>query len=72
MMKTLDVSLTSTRDLAPLAVVDGLPGGYAELRPTDLRALAEVLLRIAKDAESRQLQRRGKPVPPERRSYPLG
>jgi len=67
----LDVALTATRDMQPLAVVDGLPGGGADLRPADLRALAAALLRIADDAESRPLVRRGKPTPTERRVYPL-
>ena len=67
----LDAALCSTFDGAPLAVVDGLPGGGAELRPTELRALAAALLRIADDAEHRPLLRRGKPTHTERRAYPL-
>ena len=39
MDKTLTVSLSRTFDGAPLAVVDNLPGGGAELRPAQLRAL---------------------------------
>ena len=68
----LNVSLTVTRDMEPLAVVDGLPGGSAELRPAELRALAAALLRIAADAERRPLVRRGKPLPADRREYLLG
>lgn len=67
----LAVALTCTRHQEPLAVVDGLPVGDAELRPTELRALAAALLRIADDAESRLLHRRGKPTPTERRVYAL-
>ena len=33
--------------------------------------LSVALLLIAADAEARPLQRRGKPVPPERRAYAL-
>ena len=68
----LIVALTVTRNMEPLAVVDGLPGGGAELRPAELRALAAVLLCIAADAERRPLVRRGKPMPADRRVYPLG
>ena len=71
MSAPLIVALTACRSGAPLAVVDGLPGGGAELRPAELRALAAALLRIAADAETRPLQRRGKPTPPERRAYAL-
>ena len=35
----------------PLAVVDGLPGGSAELRPGELRSLALALIYIARDCE---------------------
>ena len=72
MRGTLQATLTGSYDLQPLAVVDGLPGGGAELRPAELRALAAALLRIAADTEARPLKRRGKPTPSERRSYPLG
>jgi hypothetical protein len=36
-----------THDRQPLAVVDGLPGGCAELRPAELRALAECPRRLS-------------------------
>ena len=52
-------------------MVDGLPGGSAELRPAELRALAAALLRIADDAAGRPKMRRGKPLPAERKWYPL-
>ncbi|MDP1647974.1 MAG: hypothetical protein Q8M01_07220 [Rubrivivax sp.] len=71
MSARLDVALAATSDMQPLAVVDGLPGGGADLSPADLRALAAALLRIADDAERRLLVRRGKPMPPERRVYVL-
>ena len=71
MSARMDVALTATRDMHPLAVVDGLRGGGADLRPTDLRALAAALLRTAEDAEGRPLVRRGKPTPTERRVHLL-
>lgn len=72
MNNTLTVELAQTFDHRPLAIVDGLPGDYAELTPARLRALAAALERIAADAESRPLVRRsGKPMPAEQRVYPL-
>jgi len=71
-MKALDARLTRTHDGAPLAVIEGLPGGGgAELRPAQLRSLAAALLRVATDAEARKLMHRGRPLPDERRAYPL-
>jgi hypothetical protein len=55
MNRALDASLTRTFDGKPLAVVDGLPGGGAELTPPQLRALAATLIRIADDAEARPM-----------------
>jgi hypothetical protein len=55
MNRTLDANLTRTFDGRPLAVIDGLPGGGAELTPPQLRALAATLLRIADDAEARPM-----------------
>lgn len=52
MNRTLKATLCPTFDRKPLAVVDGLPGGYAELTPAQLRELAAGLLRIAIDTES--------------------
>jgi len=69
MDKTLTVSLSRTFDGAPLAVVDNLPGGYAELRPAQLRALAVTLHRIADDCEARPVK--GRNWAPARRAYPL-
>jgi hypothetical protein len=69
MNNILDVTLTRTRDLQPLATVDGLPGGSADLTPAQLRALAGGLLRIAADAESRPVK--AKTLPTLRREYRL-
>lgn len=55
MNRTLTATLSRTFDRKPLAVVDGLPGDYAELTPGQLRALAAGLLRIADDAEGRPM-----------------
>jgi len=65
----LTATLTRTHDGAPLAVVDNLPGGYAELRPAQLRALAAALLAIAGDCEAHH--RRGKRAAPAHKAYPL-
>jgi len=70
-MTTLEATLTRTHDGAPLAVIEGLPGGGAELRPAQLRSLAAALLKVAADAEARKLVHRGRPLPDERRAYPL-
>jgi hypothetical protein len=48
----LTATLCQTHDRKPLAVVDGLPAGQAELTPPQLRALAAGLLRIADDVEA--------------------
>ncbi len=70
--RTLTATLTRTRTGAPLAVVDGLPGGGADLTPEQLRALAAALVLIAADAESNPARgARGKALPPLRRDYPL-
>lgn len=53
----LTATLCQTFDRKPLAVVDGLPGGNADLTPAQLRGLAEGLLRIAFDAEARPMGR---------------
>lgn len=68
--QSLTAALCQTFERQPLAVVDGLPGGGAELTPDQLRALAAGLLRIAADAEAQ-------PMAPKhymlrRRAYPLG
>jgi len=69
---TLRVRLTCTRHAAPLAVVDGLPGGGAELTPAQLRALAATLVRVADDADARPTMHRGKPLPAQQREYAVG
>lgn len=71
MAQTLTATLTATYDGKPLAVVDGLPGDHAELRPEQMRALAAALLKLADDTAARKLMHRGKPLPVERRAYPL-
>lgn len=68
----LRVRLTCTRHAAPLAVVDGLPGGGAELTPAQLRDLAAALMRVAADAEARPTMHRGKPLPAQQRDYAVG
>ena len=55
MDRTLTAVLCQTHDRKPLAHIDGLPGGGADLRPEELRALAAALLRIADAAESRPM-----------------
>lgn len=47
MKPVLLAKLTRAYDGGPLAVVDGLPGDGAELRPHQLRALAAALVRLA-------------------------
>lgn len=68
-MKPLSATLTTACDGGPLAVIDGLPGNGAELRPQQARALAHALLQLADDAERRKPMHRGRPMPPERREY---
>jgi hypothetical protein len=70
-MKPLRVKLTMAHDGGPLAVIDGLPGDDAELRPHQLRHLAAALLKVADDAEARKLVHRGKPLPAVRTTYPM-
>ena len=69
MQKPLSATLTKTYTGEPLAVVDNLPGGFAELRPAELRELARALVRIADDCEARPTKGRG--WAPARREYPL-
>lgn len=69
--RKLIVKLCRTYKGGPLATVDGLPGGGADLTPDQLRALAATLLRVAADVEARPLLHRGKPVPDVRREYPV-
>ena len=67
-MNALHATLTRTYRGEPLAVVDGLPGGGAELMPAQLRALAATLLHIADDCEARPAPKK-RPLPPTRREY---
>jgi hypothetical protein len=52
MNASLTVTHTKTFNGAPLAVVDGLPGGSADLTPDQMRAIAAALMRAADDCES--------------------
>ena len=65
----LTVTLCQAFERKPLAVIDGLPGGGAELTPAQLRVLAASLLRIAADAESQPMSSRR--YMRRRRAYPL-
>lgn len=69
-MGPITAKLSRTADGQALAVVDGLPGGGAELRPGQLRDLAAALIRLADAAEGRKLMHRGKPLPDMRWVYP--
>lgn len=56
MNKKLIAVLCQTHDKKPLASIDGMPGAIsADLTPTQLRALAATLVRIADDAEARPM-----------------
>ena len=68
-MNTLTVKLGQTYTGAPLATIDGLPGGCAEMTPDQLRALADALRRIADDADARP---RGKNCRPIAKTYTIG
>lgn len=58
MKPNLTVTHTTTFDGRPLAVVDGLPGDFAELTPAQLRALAGVLNVAAADCDSLPIHRK--------------
>ena len=68
----LRVRLTCTRHAAPLAVVDGLPGGGAELTPAQLRDLAAALMRVAGAPPARPPQHPRHPPPAPPRDYAVG
>lgn len=51
MRRTLSICHTVDRHGKPLAVIDDLPGQFAELRPADLRHLARTLNTAANDLE---------------------
>jgi len=68
-MRHLTATLTTAFDGGPLAVIEGLPGGGAELRPQQVRALAHALMRLADEAEKRKTHHRGRLLPPEQRLY---
>ena len=69
-MNTIRATMSQCRHAQPLVTV-GLPGPGADLTPTELRPLAAALLSMADDAQARRLTHRGKPLPAERREYPL-
>ncbi|MDE2081696.1 MAG: hypothetical protein KGI90_10105 [Burkholderiales bacterium] len=52
----------------PLAVIDGLPGGGAEMRPAQLRALAAALLQIAADCDATPAPKK-RPLLPASKRY---
>lgn len=63
----LRVKHTCAHDGKPLAVVDGLPGGNADLSPKQMRVLALALLQAADDCEDLCRPRSLRPV----HIYPL-
>jgi hypothetical protein len=69
MESSIRATLTRTYRGEPLAVLDGLPGGAAELTPAQLRALARTLTEIAAACEDRP-KRRGV-ILTETRDFPL-
>ncbi len=78
-MRDLIVTHTTTFDGRPLAVVDGLPGGHAELSPAQLRAFAAALLTAATDCDSLPIHRKhGRravriyPLAPQQSAEPSG
>lgn len=63
------VTLTRTFDHKPLVVVDNLPGNGAELRPDELRSLAEALLAAAEESSALDTSRKN--WLPVKREYDL-
>ena len=55
METALHATLTKTFGGVPVATVDNLPCGPVELLPSQLRALANALQRIADDCEAQQV-----------------
>lgn len=58
MNQKLIVILSQDRFRKPGTTVDGLPGGGADLSPSQLRALAKTLNKIADDAEAEPMGKR--------------
>ncbi len=54
----LEVMLTRTFDGRPLATVQNLPGGDADMTPAQMRALAAALCAAADECESRPMDKR--------------
>lgn len=71
-VRPLDVTMRRTYDGHPLAVVHGLPGDGAELRPDQMRALAAALNQAADVTETRAKAKRGRLLPDERRTFGCG
>lgn len=70
-MNALHVKHTLTYRGEPLAVVDNLPGAYAELRPEQLRRLASALMSAADDCEKHARTAHSKHAPNTFADYPL-
>ena len=69
MENIIRATLTKTHRGEPLAVVDNFPGNGAELTPTELRALAGTLTRIAAECDAEPSHRGA--CRPQRREYRL-
>lgn len=52
------MTMTQTFDCKPLAQVHNLPGGDADMTPTQMRALAAALLAAADECEARPMEQR--------------
>ena len=68
MSPRLNVTHTSTFDGKPLATVDGLPGGAADLTPAQLRALSSALAKVADECDNLPIRRGRRCIV---RQYPL-
>lgn len=57
-LRQLTIQLTRTKDKTPLAVIQNLPGGDAELQPAQMRALAAAILQAAEECEVQPMKDR--------------
>lgn len=57
-MAFLDVTFTRCREGKPLATVHNMPGLDADMRPEQMRKLAEALLKAADYCDSRPMGKR--------------